>query len=259
MNRCEEYQELISRLLDGELSSEEQTALDAHIAVCPDCAAVCAAFHALSEALSSDLVEPPEALHENIMANIRRENIKKQNRPTRRWRSLLAVAACFAVIVLAAANVPRLLHGMGSPASSQSSSSSAPAAVQGMADAASAEDDFVPFSTAATAESAEGESIARDDEDCLDLANQNLADNAAFVLTEGKQSEVFLELLRGEEASLPIGAPDRQVSVSYVLDGVRYEVILLLYGDRVYYAPYGGDGQIRLSDAGADEILALFP
>ena len=51
MKPCEDYQELISRLLDGDLSEEEQSSVERHIASCPDCRAMYDAFSSLSAAL----------------------------------------------------------------------------------------------------------------------------------------------------------------------------------------------------------------
>ncbi|MGN0964729.1 MAG: anti-sigma factor family protein, partial [Dysosmobacter sp.] len=40
MSSCEYYQELISRMVDEELSAEEQAVLVSHLEHCPDCAAL---------------------------------------------------------------------------------------------------------------------------------------------------------------------------------------------------------------------------
>lgn len=68
---CEQYQILISRRLDGELTADEREALQAHLASCPDCARLYAAFSAVSDTLRSDLEEPPSALRENVMGAVR--------------------------------------------------------------------------------------------------------------------------------------------------------------------------------------------
>lgn len=110
MRSCEDYQELISRLLDDDLSADEQSELERHAASCPDCAAMLAAFRALSETLGDDGAEPPERLHEKVMADVRREAIRRRQAP-RRVRSILALAACAALVLLAATHLPR----MGAP------------------------------------------------------------------------------------------------------------------------------------------------
>ena len=54
MNSCEHYQELISRLVDGELSREEHEALMEHMKSCSACNAMYAVFHDLSDILAEE-------------------------------------------------------------------------------------------------------------------------------------------------------------------------------------------------------------
>ena len=105
MNTCDYYQELISRLVDGEVSRNEYQDLMRHMYSCSRCNAMYAVFHDLSEILQSEEPEAlPEGLHENIMAGVRRSAIEKKNRRMRAtWvRTGLTAAAC-AVLVLFAA------------------------------------------------------------------------------------------------------------------------------------------------------------
>ena len=104
MNSCEYYQELLSSLVDGELSDEENEALMLHLNSCSRCNAMYAVFHDLSDILSEDPEPLPEGLHENIMAGVRRSEIMKKNRRMRRigLRTAMTAAAC-AVLVLFAA------------------------------------------------------------------------------------------------------------------------------------------------------------
>ena len=104
MNSCAYYQELISSLVDGELSDEENEALMLHLNSCSRCNAMYAVFHDLSDILSEDPEPLPEGLHENIMAGVRRSEIMKKNRRMRRigLRTAMTAAAC-AVLVLFAA------------------------------------------------------------------------------------------------------------------------------------------------------------
>ena len=104
MNSCAYYQELISSLVDGELSDEENEALMLHLNTCSRCNAMYAVFHDLSDILSEDPEPLPEGLHENIMAGVRRSEIMKKNRRMRRigLRTAMTAAAC-AVLVLFAA------------------------------------------------------------------------------------------------------------------------------------------------------------
>ena len=58
MNSCERYQELISRLVDGEVSHDEYEALMAHMESCSRCNAMYAVFHDLSDLLAEEAEEP---------------------------------------------------------------------------------------------------------------------------------------------------------------------------------------------------------
>ena len=101
MSECEKYQELISALLDSELSGAESAALAEHLKVCTGCAAMHQAFSTLSKTLSEGLEAPPAALHENIMAGVRRESVKHANLPriSKPMKNILALAACSAIVI----------------------------------------------------------------------------------------------------------------------------------------------------------------
>ena len=103
MNSCAYYQELISRLVDGELNRDEYEALMAHMSTCSCCNAMYAIFHDLSDLIDEEAEPLPAGLHENIMAGVRRSAVEKQNRRRAGLvRNVLAAAAC-AVLVLFAA------------------------------------------------------------------------------------------------------------------------------------------------------------
>ncbi len=99
MSQCENYQELISRMVDGDLSALEEADLARHIETCPDCAALFQAFSALSSQIGKDLEESPFDLRDNVMAEIHREEIRRRNRIPTILRSVLSAAACVALIV----------------------------------------------------------------------------------------------------------------------------------------------------------------
>ena len=98
MSQCENYQELISRMVDGDLSAREEADLARHIETCPDCAALFQAFSALSHRIGEDLEESPFDLRDNVMAEIHREEIRRRNRIPTILRSVLSAAACVALI-----------------------------------------------------------------------------------------------------------------------------------------------------------------
>ena len=101
-------QELISRLLDQDttLREEENRELQAHLAECEECRLMYDAFSALSGFVGGELEEPPEELRENVMADIRREEIRRRNRRAFRWTGFVAAAA---VLLLVIGLTPRLL------------------------------------------------------------------------------------------------------------------------------------------------------
>ena len=95
---CEKYQELISCLLDGEISPEEKIELENHIASCPQCRAMYEDFVALSGMMGESMADVPDSLHEKIMSGVR--SAKKVKKPAIiRLRPYMAAAACFVVVI----------------------------------------------------------------------------------------------------------------------------------------------------------------
>lgn len=112
MSECSKYRELICSLVDEELNTQTREALLSHIEGCGECKALYEAFSALSAAVSEDIEEVPEALHENIMAGVRRSALRSKNkkRSMRQTRSLLAAAACFAVVIMSAVGISKTME-----------------------------------------------------------------------------------------------------------------------------------------------------
>ncbi len=104
MNDCEIYQELISRLVDGELGKNEYKQLREHMENCAECSAMYAVFASLSDIIGSEDEPLPEDLHENIMAGVRRHAMINNNkrRLSKPMRSTLAAVACAALVLFAA-------------------------------------------------------------------------------------------------------------------------------------------------------------
>ena len=98
MSPCEKYQELISRMVDGELTAREEADLADHIESCTACAALFRAFSAISGQIGEDLEDAPLDLRENVMAEIRREEIRKKNRIPTIFRAIMSTAACAAIV-----------------------------------------------------------------------------------------------------------------------------------------------------------------
>lgn len=104
---CEKCREMISCLLDGELSQAKQSLVREHIASCPECRSVYDAFSAVSEQMHEE--EPlPDGLHEKIMSGIKAKPKKKTGIV---WIKYLSVAACLALVIFAGAK-----SGMFGPA-----------------------------------------------------------------------------------------------------------------------------------------------
>lgn len=112
MSECSKYQELICSLVDEELNTQTREALLSHIEGCKECKALYEAFSVLSLAVCEDIEEVPEALHENIMAGVRRSALRSKNkkRSIRQTRSLLAAAACFAVVIMSAVGISKTIE-----------------------------------------------------------------------------------------------------------------------------------------------------
>lgn len=100
MSECSRIQELISALVDGEVSESEKTEIEKHVEVCPECKAMLAAFTAVSESLSA-LEEVPEGIHEGIMREVKNEGKRKKSP----WLKILPLAACFALVIFAAFHI----------------------------------------------------------------------------------------------------------------------------------------------------------
>ncbi len=70
---CEKALELMSAELDGMCTEQERAALQAHLEACADCRETYRQLRALDEALQDAELEPPQALHDNVMRQIRKE------------------------------------------------------------------------------------------------------------------------------------------------------------------------------------------
>ena len=261
MKSCHDYQELISRLLDGELSENETAEVRRHIADCPDCAAVYEAFRSLSDALAGDLLEAPEALQEKIMADVRREKLRTVGRPR---RAVWTLAACLALVLLASAAIPRLLR-MGSPAMNGSAAQDTVMYASGAgADAAPAAPAGAPVPAPEEARSAD---VNESFETAMDSA-ASTADGAApesveqeeeYTLNES-QSRVLLSLLEDARSASDAGDEgegDRQIRVIYLDGGQPYGLTLSICGDEIFYRRDDGSGSGRVN-CGIEDLYALF-
>lgn len=112
MKDCGEYQREISLLIDGELSEPQKTGLLRHIGQCRECRRVYDAFNAISLSLSAE--EAPTSLKADVMSAIKDLNVSPmptagQQKPKKfRASRIIALAACLALVIAAAAAVPHL-------------------------------------------------------------------------------------------------------------------------------------------------------
>lgn len=255
MSSCEYYQELISRLVDDELSAEEQAVLVSHLEHCPDCAALVQAFQSISGVIAEDLEEPPEALSENVMAELRREAIKTENRKKRRWKGPLATAACLAVVIAAAWLMPNMFRADSAAPAEMSAAASDYAAPQapeyalpaegidpGSAEAGAAPEEAdleTAPAEAAEAYSMEEEAAAEPEEAPsaqVYATGASRTSGGEYIALDGDRAAAFAALLSGSEAPLPEREADAVYIVSYEVQDVEYCVSLCVFGEQVYYS-----------------------
>lgn len=274
MNSCEFYQELISSMADGELSAEEQAVLAPHLEHCPDCAALYEAFQSISGLIAGDLAEPPEILSENVMAQLRRADIRAKNRKKKHWKGPLATAACLAVVIAAAWLMPNLFRAGSAAPAEMTAAASDQAAPQREEYAVPAEG-IAPASAKATAEAAPeaevqesavsaeaysvDEAAAGEPEDALSApftAGSREADAASeCIALEGDSAASFAALLTGSDAQLPGEQEDAAYTVCYNVEQEEYRVSLRFFGQQVYYSLDGS--RFYLSSFAKAEFEAL--
>ena len=95
---CEKALELMSAELDGALTEEEAAALQTHLEACPACRETYRQLHELDLLLQDGEPEPPAALRETVMRQIRGEEKTKKRRA---WIPAAAIAAAAALVLLA--------------------------------------------------------------------------------------------------------------------------------------------------------------
>lgn len=266
MKNCDTYQELISRMLDGDLSKAERDELAAHVRSCPDCAAVYVAFRSLSENLGSDQEEPPTSVHENIMAEVRRDGLRRRNsvhRSHRGWHAALTAAACVVLIAAAGLSLPRIVGRSGAAAPAE-----VPMAAQSLYQTEAVTEEAAPMEREAayglvdaknSAQSADDVPAEEPAEAAAELpepaADSLWADTGRVLTLDEEQSAVLREHMTGEK--LPIdGSAAQELQLSYLLDGTPTPLTVLLFEDKAVYVFADGDSYC-LIDLSPEELLAL--
>ena len=111
MKNCEEFAPLLSAFVDGELTEEERAEVLAHVSECEECRRLLGELTALHAALGElEDEDVPEGFTEGVMAAVRAEKAaaKPQAKKRSAWRRWMPMAACAAIVALAAAvTIPR--------------------------------------------------------------------------------------------------------------------------------------------------------
>lgn len=127
MNSCQSYQELISSLIDRELSQAEESRIREHIRTCSQCAALYEAFSAVRESIDGSLEDPPPLLHEEIMAGVRGAELRKRRKLSPALRLVLTTAACAALVFgVTYGLAPALQRGAAAPVKMAAQANSVP-------------------------------------------------------------------------------------------------------------------------------------
>ena len=261
MKDCAYYQELISRLIDRELSAEEGEELAAHARECAECRAVYTAFCSLSDMLADGTVEPPEELSENVMARLRRQELRRQ-KPSPWTRSrMLALAACAALVLFGGAiAMPRLLRSNAAAptaakeARAESAASGAvydnapaeyameaPAAVND--DSTEREGTPIPVSDSFAAPAADT-TMSEQEMISIAIARSEKPETAADIVDVSGQGRGarLSRLLVGTQGDLPSDrTPDHRFLLRFDLNGVSSQVLVSVYGEKVFFISLSGE------------------
>lgn len=142
MQAYEAYWELISGMLDGALTTEEQAKLDAHLAQCPDCQALVRDLQAVNGDLS-ELAPVPEGFADRVMQSVAQQKqdapelqvVPRQKDSKKRHRLLLrigALAACCVLVIGMSRFVLEFMHcGSADPSAGNNETAAADQNVSG--------------------------------------------------------------------------------------------------------------------------------
>ena len=168
MTYCKEFSALLDPYIDGELSPEETARVREHLHTCDGCRAYVQAALAIRDAFPEAEDTPvPDGFAAGVMAAIRADAAPRKRRRPRWAKTLLPLAACCAVVVLAVSGLPR----PGGTAVTDHPESHAEIAAP--AEAAVPNVDSVEEDTAATAYAAQS------DEDTADVPDSTVSEAIA--------------------------------------------------------------------------------
>ena len=138
MTDCTRMRAYISAKLDGELTPEQTDELSAHLAACPDCAALDSALQSLHSLCAEEMAEPPAVLTQNVMSRIKTAEppraAGKKRRIVRIAAGFAAAAACLALVLI---SLPAVLgrtaaNDCAAPAAAESAAADMDAADTGL-------------------------------------------------------------------------------------------------------------------------------
>ena len=102
MTHCKEFSALLDPYIDGELSPEETARVREHLHTCDGCRAYVQAALSIRDAFPEAEDTPvPDGFAAGVMAAIRADAAPRKRRRPRWAKTLLPLAACCAVVVLA--------------------------------------------------------------------------------------------------------------------------------------------------------------
>lgn len=102
MDTCGKYFEMISQLIDGELSAQQESELRTHMGNCPDCAKVYEAFSGISQGMDLEIRTAPEGFASGVMSRINKEEKNNRRKKQSPWKTVLPLAACLALVFVVA-------------------------------------------------------------------------------------------------------------------------------------------------------------
>lgn len=254
MKYCEEYAALLDLYVDGELTAEEMERVRAHLEDCPGCQAYVDDVLAIRAGFpDAESTVVPEGFAGGVMERIRqdaRKNEKTAERPRRHiwcWAGTAAMAACCALVILAAYN-----GGM--------SDGSAPAAVT--MEAAVEEPNVRAFAgedAPAAQDSAEIEKPAAPKEEVRQTAGAGEEKTRSYANdVNGGEAEEGC----GNDPMLAAAAPMENASVADLAPAAEKEAALYLTageaGDLLdRFSPVWEDGEERCYELTAEEYREL--
>lgn len=196
-----EHTALLDAFVDGQLTAEEMTEVQAHLAECPDCRAY--VDDALTIRASFPTEEEP-ALPEGFAGRVMQAVAKApQSRPKKQpWGRLAAAAACLALVIL-------VQHGVGTSSLSGSTDTAAYAADCETAESTAPRSAETPSAAAAdscrpmdTPADSGGESAAAGDRQA-DKKERDGADYSIQSASQGTGDGVTIETTSEDDAEFP--------------------------------------------------------